>query len=319
MSRLKAKIKLNLPDLDVSLDPSTPVFLPSTPCSARTAVPWYAERAVPCDEVRPENFETSSQTLYQEFLALAHVGRERSRSDAMALANVKKNRYENIHPYNDSRVVLKRTASNDMGYINASIVGCRKEYIAAQGPLPHTQMDFWRMMVETQAEALVMLTRVDDESRHKSCAYWEPQVLASFREAHGITVTLSSEQTFPSHTERTFLLTSDDAPPRTLTQYHFTEWPDHDVPDLTAILDFHKRIRQCHAGMLVVHCSAGVGRTGSFCAIDMLLSKLVNGEPINIPETVATLRKYRMHMCQTLEQYTFIYDLVKEAISHLPR
>ncbi|XP_064477479.1 tyrosine-protein phosphatase Lar-like isoform X1 [Ornithodoros turicata] len=234
--------------------------------------------------------------------------------------NKPKNRYANVIAYDHSRVVLQ-TLDGILGsdYINANYCdGYRKHnaYIATQGPLPETCGDFWRMTWEQHSVTIVMMTRLEERTRIKCDQYWPSRG----SETYGIMeVTLEDVQELATYCIRTFSLKrSGYLERREVRQFQFTAWPDHGVPDHpTPFLMFLRRVRSMNppeAGPMIVHCSAGVGRTGCFVVIDSMLERLKHENTVDIYGHVTCLRAQRNYMVQTEDQYVFIHDAVLEAV-----
>ncbi|XP_075932482.1 tyrosine-protein phosphatase non-receptor type 18 [Anarhichas minor] len=230
--------------------------------------------------------------------------------------NIKKNRYKDILPYDQSRVVLSLlTSDSDSDYINASFIkgassDCR--YIASQGPLGSTLIDFWRMIWENNVKVIVMASREIEMGKKKCECYWSPvHQPASF----GPFTVCSQEETRPDEDMVVRVLTvSYQQNSRSLTQYQFLSWPDHDVPyEAAGVLDLLERVREsqgAHTSPLLVHCSAGCGRTGVICALDyihdLLVTKQINTD-FSIMQIVLNIRRQRPSAVQTKEQYRFIF------------
>ncbi|GIX68631.1 tyrosine-protein phosphatase Lar [Caerostris extrusa] len=236
--------------------------------------------------------------------------------------NKPKNRYANVIAYDHSRVVLQ-TLDNITGsdYINANYCdGYRKQnaYIATQGPLPETFGDFWRMVWEQRSATIVMMTKLEERTRIKCDQYWPIRGT----ETYGVMqVTLSDVQEVATYCIRTLhimRLNQGVTEQREVRQFQFTAWPDHGVPDHpTPFLMFLKRVRGMNppeSGPMIVHCSAGVGRTGCFVVIDSMLERLKNESTVDIYGHVTCLRAQRNYMVQTEDQYVFIHDAVLEAV-----
>ncbi|XP_056153507.1 receptor-type tyrosine-protein phosphatase H-like [Lampris incognitus] len=253
---------------------------------------------------------------YESFFA---VGTEQTQEAATNPENKSKNRFNNVLPYDWSRVKLS-IIKNDKNshYINANYMpGYRvsKQYIAAQGPLPSTIDDFWRMIWEQGAKGIVMVTNCTEGGRTKCERYWPldytPCVYGD------LLVTITLEQKEPNWTLREFgvknRLTSEE---RMVKHFHFTAWPDHGVPDSTeTLIKFRGLIRQ-HIEWesadkpTVVHCSAGVGRTGTIIALDVLLQQLEKERAVGIAAFVHKMRKNRPLMVQTESQYIFLHQCI---------
>ncbi|XP_038143620.1 receptor-type tyrosine-protein phosphatase F-like isoform X14 [Cyprinodon tularosa] len=233
--------------------------------------------------------------------------------------NKPKNRYANVIAYDHSRVVLTSVdAVPGSDYINANYIdGYRKQnaYIATQGPLPETLSDFWRMVWEQRANTIVMMTRLEEKSRVKCDQYWPSRGT----ETYGmIQVTMLDTVELATYSVRTFLLyKSGSTEKREVRQFQFMAWPDHGVPEYpTPILAFLRRVKACNppdAGPMVVHCSAGVGRTGCFIVIDAMLERMKHEKTVDIYGHVTCMRSQRNYMVQTEDQYIFIHEALLEA------
>ncbi|CAF1226377.1 unnamed protein product [Adineta ricciae] len=234
--------------------------------------------------------------------------------------NKPKNRYANVIAYDHSRVILHAIdgiAGSD--YINANYLdGYRKQnaYIATQGPLPNTFADFWRMIWETNSACIVMMTKLEERNRLKCDQYWPSRGT----EVYGsIQVTLTDFIELSSYSIRTFTIAWTGHPEkREVRHCQFTAWPDHGILEhATSFLMFVRRVKVLNpvdAGPIVVHCSAGVGRTGCFIVVDALLERLKLEKTIDIYGHVTLLRAQRNYIVQTEEQYIFIYEAINEAI-----
>ncbi|XP_060802396.1 tyrosine-protein phosphatase Lar isoform X2 [Amyelois transitella] len=234
--------------------------------------------------------------------------------------NKPKNRYANVIAYDHSRVILQ-PIDGILGsdYINANYCdGYRKHnaYVATQGPLQETFTDFWRMCWELRTSTIVMMTKLEERTRIKCDQYWPSRG----SETYGMmTVTIAEVQELATYCIRTFQVTRNGgAERREIKQLQFTAWPDHGVPDHPApFLQFLRRVRALNppdAGPLVVHCSAGVGRTGCFIVIDSMLERARHERTVDIYGHVTCLRAQRNYMVQTEDQYIFIHDALLEAV-----
>ncbi|KAM9385240.1 receptor-type tyrosine-protein phosphatase F-like [Pholidichthys leucotaenia] len=233
--------------------------------------------------------------------------------------NKSKNRYANVIAYDHSRVILT-TVDGVPGsdYINANYMdGYRKQnaYIATQGPLPETLGDFWRMVWEQRSTTVVMMTRLEEKSRVKCDQYWPSRGT----ETYGmIQVTILDTLDLSNYSVRTFsLYKNGSSEKREVRQFQFQAWPDHGVPEYpTSTLAFIRRVKACNpvdAGPMVVHCSAGVGRTGCFIIIDAMLERMKQEKSVDVYGHVTCIRAQRNYMVQTEDQYIFIHDALLEA------
>ncbi|XP_068095573.1 receptor-type tyrosine-protein phosphatase F isoform X11 [Hyperolius riggenbachi] len=234
--------------------------------------------------------------------------------------NKPKNRYANVIAYDHSRVILTSVDGvPGSDYINANYIdGYRKQnaYIATQGALPETFTDFWRMVWEQRSSIIVMMTRLEEKSRVKCDQYWPSRG----SETYGmIQVTLLDTVELATYTVRTFALYKNgSSEKREIRQFQFMAWPDHGVPEYpTPILAFLRRVKACNpldAGPMVVHCSAGVGRTGCFIVIDAMLERVKLEKTVDIYGQVTCMRSQRNYMVQTEDQYVFIHEALLEAV-----
>ncbi|XP_037018110.2 tyrosine-protein phosphatase non-receptor type 12 isoform X1 [Artibeus jamaicensis] len=236
--------------------------------------------------------------------------------------NVKKNRYKDILPFDHSRVKLTlKTPSQDSDYINANFIKGvygPKAYVATQGPLANTVIDFWRMIWEYNVVIIVMACREFEMGRKKCERYWplygeDPITFAPFK------ISCEAEQARTDYFIRTLLLEFQNES-RRLYQFHYVNWPDHDVPSsFDSILDMISLMRkyQEHEDVpICIHCSAGCGRTGAICAIDYTWNLLKAGkipEEFNVFNLIQEMRTQRHSAVQTKEQY----ELVHRAIAQL--
>nr|XP_046237361.1 receptor-type tyrosine-protein phosphatase delta-like isoform X25 [Scatophagus argus] len=235
--------------------------------------------------------------------------------------NKPKNRYANVIAYDHSRVLLSAIDGiPGSDYINANYIdGYRKQnaYIATQGSLPETFGEFWRMIWEQRSAIIVMMTKLEERSRVKCDQYWPTRGT----ETYGlIQVTLLDTVELATYCVRTFaLFKNGSSEKREVRQFQFTAWPDHGVPEHpTPFLAFLRRVKACNppdAGPMVVHCSAGVGRTGCFIVIDAMLERIKHEKTVDIYGHVTLMRAQRNYMVQTEDQYVFIHDALLEAVN----
>ncbi|CAC5399545.1 PTPRM [Mytilus coruscus] len=229
-----------------------------------------------------------------------------------------KNRYGNIIAYDHSRVILTPVADdvND-DYTNANYIdGYKREkaYIAAQGPTKPTIDDIWRMVWQEDSKTIIMLTNPTETGKKKCEQYWP---IEGKQEYAGLIVEFLECQYLPDFSIRTFRISKDDKT-TVVKQFHYTTWPDHGVPRFgNSLLLFRQKIRlhdNLDNGPPIIHCSAGVGRTGTYIAIDVNLDQAKNEGIVDVHNFVQLMRTQRVNMVQTLEQYLFVYDVLLEAL-----
>nr|AAH98500.1 Ptpn21 protein [Mus musculus] len=251
-------------------------------------------------------------------------------STARLPENAERNRFQDVLPYDDARVELVPTKENNTGYINAShikvsVSGIEWDYIATQGPLQNTCQDFWQMVWEQGVAIIAMVTAEEEGGREKSFRYWPRlgsrhntvtygrfKITTRFRTDSGCYATTGLKM---KH-----LLTGQE---RTVWHLQYTDWPEHGCPeDLKGFLSYLEEIQsvrrhtnstsepKSHNPPLLVHCSAGVGRTGVVILSEIMVACLEHNEVLDIPRVLDMLRQQRMMLVQTLGQYTFVYRVL---------
>ncbi|XP_061186057.1 tyrosine-protein phosphatase non-receptor type 4-like isoform X2 [Saccostrea echinata] len=234
--------------------------------------------------------------------------------------NIAKNRYRDISPYDQTRVILKEQNVSGGDYINANYVnmeipgsGIVNRYIAAQGPLPKTCTDFWQMVWEQHSSLVVMLTTKVEKGRVKCHQYW-PEMYETMD--YGLLqITCVKEEETPSFAFREFNLThAETNEERHISHMQYIAWPDHNVPDDPAdFLEFVLRVRQRRMGMVeptVVHCSAGIGRTGVLITMETAMCLIEANQPVYPLSIVRQMRDQRAMLIQTATQYKFVCEAI---------
>uniref|UniRef100_A0A8C5DX19 Tyrosine-protein phosphatase non-receptor type n=1 Tax=Gouania willdenowi TaxID=441366 RepID=A0A8C5DX19_GOUWI len=287
------------------------------------------------DKVK-QGFWEEFETLQQQECKLLYSRKEGQRAE-----NKNKNRYKNILPFDHTRVVLNDGDPNESGsdYINANIImpeldakcnstKLKKSYIATQGCLQNTISDFWRMVFQENSRVIVMTTKEVERGKSKCVKYWPD--MSALKEYGAMRVRNVRETAAHDYILRELKLSKvgQGNTERTVWQYHFRAWPDHGVPtDPGGVLDFLEEVNLkqesiLDAGPIAVHCSAGIGRTGTFIVIDILIDvireKGVDCD-IDVPKTIQMVRSQRSGMVQTEAQYRFIYMAVQHYIETLQR
>ncbi|KAI1704684.1 protein-tyrosine phosphatase domain-containing protein [Ditylenchus destructor] len=243
-------------------------------------------------------------------------------NDSKLPQNIQKNRYRDVCPYDSTRVRLVTAPSGD--YINACHVnmeiptsGIVNRYIATQGPLPHTSGDFWHMVWEQSATAIVMLTTIMEKGRVKCHQYWpevgESMDLGSYLQVKNVSEKVEAHCHYRELVVKN-LLTGEE---RNVTQMQYRSWPDHGVPDNPQhFIDFVSEVRKARNGSLdpiIVHCSAGIGRTGVLILMETAACQIEANEPVYPLDILKVMRDQRAMLIQTAEQYVFVCNSIIKA------
>ncbi|XP_064390830.1 receptor-type tyrosine-protein phosphatase epsilon-like [Halichondria panicea] len=242
--------------------------------------------------------------------------------------NDAKNRFDNVYPFDSSRVILSNVDDDPAtDYINASYIDGYDRgnaYIAAQGPLPNTIADFWRMIWELKLTTIIMLTETVESGKEKCQKYWPSTANEPWDVGFSLVVTLTELIPFAEYKVKIMKVENKMDPescvPLIVTHYHFSVWPDHGVPvDKTSLIHFIQRVRRHHpffnSSPLLVHCSAGVGRTGTFITLDSMIHMMKTETTLDILPFIRRMRNNRPLMVQTEEQYIFIHEALEEYIT----
>jgi receptor-type tyrosine-protein phosphatase N len=242
---------------------------------------------------------------------------------AALAVNKLKNRYLDLLPYDHSRVILHKSSNqNGSDYINASTITDHDPrspaYIVTQGPLQNTVADFWQMVWEQGCIVIVDLSKLVENDVSVCHCYWpaEGSILYSIYEVHLVSEHIWCED----YLIRSFYLKNlQTNETRTVTQFHFTTWPDLGVPQTSkSLLDFRRKVNKSYRGRscpILIHCSDGAGRSGTYCLIDMVLNRINKGaKEIDIAATLEHIRDQRMEMVKTKEQFQFVLATVAEEV-----
>ncbi|XP_072250141.1 tyrosine-protein phosphatase non-receptor type 6 isoform X1 [Leuresthes tenuis] len=309
--------------------------------------PYYSTRVIAADidcrvkqldqtaeQQKEGEGEKSKAGFWEEFDALQKLEAKvkKSREEGQRPENKSKNRYKNILPFNDTRVILEDADPNVVGsdYINANYVKNKlresedkKVYIATQGCLLTTVDDFWQMVWQEKTRVIVMTTREVEKGRNKCVPYWpDPH---GTKEFGPYVVTFTTERDATDYKVRILEISPKNQPKvsRTIWHYQYLSWPDHGVPqEPGGVLSFLSQVNSKQdeypgAGPMIVHCSAGIGRTGTIIVIDMILEAIDSQGldcDIDVSKYIQMVREQRSGMVQTEAQYKFIYLAVSEYI-----
>ncbi|XP_067135573.1 tyrosine-protein phosphatase non-receptor type 2 [Centruroides vittatus] len=278
------------------------------------------------EEFREIDQKNSWALVYQQ-IRYQSSNYDYSYKDAKKIENKNLNRYRDVNPYDHSRVRLER---GDKDYINASLVAlpaAKRAYILTQGPLPVTAGHFWLMVWEQKSKAVLMLNRIIEKNTVKCHQYWplgscnggdDDMILNDV----SLKVTFLKKKDFSHYTYGELKLTDlQSGQSRIVLHFHYTTWPDFGVPESpAAFLNFLMAVRESGAlntdvGPPIVHCSAGIGRSGTFCLVDsclVLIEESGDSNSVNIQEILLEMRRYRMGLIQTPDQLRFSYLAIIE-------
>lgn len=243
-----------------------------------------------------------------------------SNKDAHLPENRRRNRYRNVSPYDHSRVKL---IEGDNDYMNASLVkvpNLSRRYIIAQGPLQETTGQFWQMIWEQNSKAIIMLNKVIENRMEKCFQYWplDEEDTMEF-EDEGYKIEVSKTETRPTFTLRDLKLSNlKNETSRNIYHFHYTTWPDFGVPDSpNEFLEFLSEVRSLgvlndEVGPAILHCSAGIGRSGTFALVDACLMMAENHIPFDATKILLAMRNDRMGLIQTYQQLRFSYLAIAE-------
>ncbi|XP_060630551.2 receptor-type tyrosine-protein phosphatase C [Anolis sagrei] len=276
-------------------------------------------------ETYRRNIADEGRLFLEEFQSIPRVFSKFTIKDARKSYNQNKNRYVDILPYDYNRVELSAIAGDPgSDYINASHIDGFKEprkYIAAQGPKDETTDDFWRMIWEQKATIVVMVTRCEEGNRIKCAKYW-PSMEEESAAYGDILVKINECKICPDYNIQKLHITNrrEKTTGRDVTHIQFTSWPDHGVPDEAhLLLKLRRRVNALSnffSGPIVVHCSAGVGRTGTYIGIDAMLEGLESEGRVDVYGYVVKLRRQRCLMVQVEAQYILIHQALVEYVQY---
>ncbi|KAI5610761.1 protein tyrosine phosphatase, receptor type, E, b isoform X1 [Silurus asotus] len=315
---LVTSVDKKLPNGFLEDQEQTLVLLPRSPSPSKHYFP------IPLDSLEEEyrlRMADDGKLFREEFNSLPCGFGRGTFEEASKEENREKNRYPNILPYDHSRVLLSHTdARMCSDYINASYIDGYKEknkFIATQGPKPETVADFWRMVWEHKCATIVMLTNIRERKEEKCYQYWPEQGCWLYG---CVRVSVEDVTVLVDYTIRKFCVQYQSSEgcrsPRLVTQLHFTSWPDFGVPlSPIGMLKFLKKVKSvnpAHAGPIIVHCSAGVGRTGTFIVIDAMMNMMHAEGRVDVFGLVSRIRNQRCQLVQTDMQYSFIYQALLE-------
>ncbi|RUS73294.1 hypothetical protein EGW08_018943, partial [Elysia chlorotica] len=281
---------------------------------AETAAPplLTGNTALPVETLKAYILHHAADSHFKDEFASVPMTNSTPTTCALLAENIKKNRYKNILPYDANRVLLGVVAGKKTSdFINASYVKDHRNdvtFIASQGPNDVILHDFVRMLWEQRVDRVVMLTNLVEMGKKKCSMYWPVDGEEEFGE---VTIKLLTTHVFAEYTIRHLRLSKSGESSRNLTQFHFTAWPDKSIPESPwGLVDLHQRVMSVPgSGPILVHCSAGVGRTGTFIGLCNLLQEAEATGKMDFLSTLWKLRQDRMHTIQTVAQYAFLHKV----------
>jgi len=320
--------------IERSVSPPLPPSSASSGFSDDDSLHFDDGRGLTLDEFARHVKSKGKQGLYTEYAEIKNKGTDGTFNHARLKGNASKNRYTDVLCYDHSRVILSVEDGDDpcSDYINANYVDGYKQknaFISTQGPLPKTFGDFWRMVWEQQCVVVVMTTRCMERGRPKCGQYWPINEEEAVQYGHFEVANLNVEQQSDYIISMLHLTNLKTRETRSVAHMQFTSWPDYGVPhSAAAMLEFLQRMRDMQGTLvaalgdtwtshplgppIVVHCSAGIGRTGSLCTIDICLRRLEDVGTIDVQGTVEKIRSQRAHSIQMPDQYLFCHTAILE-------
>ncbi|XP_065924911.1 receptor-type tyrosine-protein phosphatase alpha-like [Magallana gigas] len=269
------------------------------------------------ENVIAEKKKNEEDGFKREYAMLPH-GEQYQCNAGKSPNNLAKNRFRTTFPYDHSRVVLRGNGEASSDYINANFISStdtENQYIASQGPKQNTLNDFWTMIWQENVSQIVMLTNLKEGVKIKCTQYWPEEMKA--RLYGNIVIKNVEEKQYAFYIIRKLTVSlKEQNKSRVVTQYHYTTWPDHGTPDPLSLVVFHSHVMRTmtnrNKSPILVHCSAGIGRTGTFIGLDALYKAGKASGKINVAEYVKIMRANRMNMVQTYEQYMTIFLALHE-------
>ncbi|KAI0239139.1 Tyrosine-protein phosphatase 10D [Lamellibrachia satsuma] len=244
---------------------------------------------------------------------LKPVGIEQPKRIAMQPVNRAKNRFKNVLPYDKTRIKLMSRWEEEEGtdYINGNWMpgyNSKREYVVVQGPLPGTKDDMWRMIWEHNARAIVMLTKCVEKEKERCDQYWPVDAQPMYFGYLKVEI-LTENKTIDWIITK--MKVSQGSQSRNITHFQYIAWHDFVPNNPQSFIGFVRLVRRCLepvGGPIVVHCSAGVGRSGTFIVLDRLLQHIEEHDWVDIYNTVYEMLLFRNHMVQSEAQYISIHN-----------
>ncbi|XP_067942989.1 receptor-type tyrosine-protein phosphatase epsilon-like [Watersipora subatra] len=267
------------------------------------------------------HIKTNIELIEEQYKVELHQLPAPTMNVALTTENKGKCRYKGLYPSDKYRVCLKRTDLSKSDFINASIMkgyGREAQYIAAQGPFTDAVVeDFWLMIWQQQPSAIVMVTRAIEQTKMKCKQYW-PLSKGHVKVFGDFQVELKSSETYSDFSTNQLQVTLNGKS-RVIPHFNYLTWPDHGVPDIEVFVSFHRLVTTTISHRsdrpLLVHCSAGVGRSGTYIALDYLIDQAKAEGVVNMFECVKMMRERRPCMIQTVEQYVLLHQALYESLA----
>ena len=269
------------------------------------------------NDIATDNNITNEFNFFGQYIDL-----DQEHENNLSKGETEKDRYSNIKPYNHNIINI----STGSKYINASPINIPKNkfFISTQGPKKETIEDFWTMVWENECYIIIMLCNEKENGMEKCAKYWDQNFILNNYEIIIGKIIVKKEYTI----REIFLFKNSFNEGKMIYQIHFTAWPDHGVPDIKdgkifdvfiEIIEFVDKLRVI--GSIIVHCSAGVGRTGTFISMYILEKEIkiqienkISVIKFSIFNLVRKLKEMRLYLVQTESQYRFIYEFVKHLL-----
>uniref|UniRef100_A0A0N5C7S2 Tyrosine-protein phosphatase domain-containing protein n=1 Tax=Strongyloides papillosus TaxID=174720 RepID=A0A0N5C7S2_STREA len=255
--------------------------------------------------------EIGVTNLVKEFQELQSYEQKHIKSHKAFGKNINKCRYKDILCYDDTRFILKKSRNDNLDFIHANYVGSSRKnsYICTQAPLPDTVKDFWRMVWQSRARSVVMLCEIMENGKVKSEQYW-PIDKSEILRTGNMLIKFLNKYDFEKNIVRSNLLLKKGRRVRLVAHYQYFKWPDRGVPsNYLVCLRLMKKVTKKFP--VIVHCSAGIGRTGTVVCLDDMITKLSKpGGCLRMKNALLEYRQYRYGIVQTEVQYLFIHRVL---------
>ncbi|KAF8368577.1 hypothetical protein PRIPAC_86406 [Pristionchus pacificus] len=253
---------------------------------------------------------TGIQGLLEEFTDIKKTTQAIGETPKMAFdANPLKNRYKDVFCVDESRVVLRwPEGAGNYVHANWAPIDEKRKYICTQGPIVATIEDFWRMIWQEKSKSILMLCNIVEQGKKKCEQYW-PEGPNGEGQYGPVSVKVKAIREYRKYMTRTTLTLTVEAESFDIEHIQWNDWPDRGVPlDVTTCVALIELLAKMSP--TTIHCSAGIGRTGTIVGLDMMLTKLRSGQKVSLKNTVIALRARRHGSVQMDIQYLYMHRVL---------